>query len=83
MSDKRLIQMIDVQDTKITDLQTLLQLNQDLIKHELCKLNRGEVITQNELLIQYELKAKLQICEWCDNYKEFGSYHYCYVMVKK
>ena len=48
---------------------------------ELCKENREvKPFFEDKGIIGYELKAKLQICEGCKNYKEFGGFHYCYLM---
>jgi hypothetical protein len=77
MSDKRLIQMIDVQDTKITDLQKCLQENQDIVKLEICRLNRDGILNETGQTIQYQLRTKLQQCEDCCAYSHYDRIDYC------
>jgi len=49
---------------------------------ELCKENREvKPFFEDKGIIGYELKAKLQICEGCKNYKEFGGFYNCYVLL--
>ena len=50
------------------------------LKEDFCRNNRiYPALTDNDRIIQYEVKIEGKVCLCCDNYKNFGGFYYCFV----